>query len=324
MTPVFNGRAIVVMLALAPIALVKTPCPADPMFSGSAQSTESVVDDGDSGWIWSGLSPIEDVQLSNGTGHAGGFGSYGAYTFKGTGVKIYGMRAPSISIDGQAHKMGKVKVSIDGKDQGEYSEAHAANEYDYLIADVSGLPDGNHVVQLTATGGWIVIDSLKIAGGKSPSADGSDLSKTGYRIFPRSSPDKCIQTENDNKADGALIQIGVPDDHQVQVWRMASLGNNRYRISPADNPDEALTILTPDDQHKAPQAFIWKYTGAPSQQILLTPAGDGFYKVAPSNSPDMVLDVAGQIAKAGTPVLTFAWWGGPNQQWWIGKVADGN
>jgi hypothetical protein len=318
-----NGFSGVVMLGLAAMAPLRIPCAADPAFSGSTSSSASVVDDGDAGWVWSGLSAIEDAQLSNGTGHAGGFGSYGAYTFKGTGVKIYGMRGPSISIDGQSHKMGRVKVTVDGKDQGEYSEFHSVTEYDYLIADVSGLTDGNHVVQLSASGGWIVIDSLKIAGGKSASGDASELSKAGYRIFPRSSTDKCIETENNGTTDGALIQIASPAEHHVQVWRIASLGSNRYRISPADNPDEALTILAPDDQHKAPQAFIWKYTGAASQQILLLPSGDGFYKVAPSNSPDNVLDVAGQIPKSGTPVLCFPWWGGPNQQWWVAKVPDG-
>src|SRR5580704_15908284 len=59
-----------------------------------------IVDDADGAWTWSGMVPYSDTGLSHGTGHAGGPGAYGIYTFNGTGVDVYAMRATTVDVDG--------------------------------------------------------------------------------------------------------------------------------------------------------------------------------------------------------------------------------
>src|SRR5580704_11828638 len=73
-----------------------------------------VIDTTHSGWIWSGMSEYDDPAIASGKGRAGGPDSYAAYTISGTSVSIAMMQAPSISVDGRSHRMGKVKISIDG------------------------------------------------------------------------------------------------------------------------------------------------------------------------------------------------------------------
>src|SRR4051812_21070953 len=87
-----------------------------PTFGGAPVSTApdaAIVDDAAPGWIWSGMDSFEDPMLKGGSGHSGGPGSYGAYTFKGSYVAVYSMRAPNVEFAGRRHKVGRLRISID-------------------------------------------------------------------------------------------------------------------------------------------------------------------------------------------------------------------
>lgn len=140
----------------------------------AASNTEGgPVDD----WIWSGMVDYDDPELSTGHGHAGGPGSYGAYTFSGTGIEVYGVRCPVVSLDQKAHRTGKAKVSIDGKERTTVDLAAADIDYHHKIVGIAGLPSGNHVLEVEPVGGWIIIDTVKvIADAASPSGSAASSS----------------------------------------------------------------------------------------------------------------------------------------------------
>ncbi|MCW3059600.1 MAG: abfA [Capsulimonas sp.] len=122
----------------------------------------AVVKNDAAGWMWYGMEPYENPALPDGAAHTGGPGSYAMYTFQGSGVDVYGVSALSIVVDKRAHRVGKVKVTIDDQDQGTIDLGAKETDYHSKIFSVKGLAGGNHVIQISPVGGWSVIDSLEV------------------------------------------------------------------------------------------------------------------------------------------------------------------
>ena len=142
---------------------------------GAAQTSHAaIVDDADNGWTWSSMVSYPDIGLAKGTGHAGGSGSYGVYTFNGTGVEVFVMRGNSVNVDGHVHRMGKLKISVDGHVKGEVILAANAVDYNISAINVSGMPSKLHVLQLEPDAGWAVIDYIKVNADEDP----AEVSKT--------------------------------------------------------------------------------------------------------------------------------------------------
>ena len=137
-----------------------------PAFSGgaplSAESEAAIVDDAAPGWIWSGMDSFEDPLLKSGSGHSGGPGSYGAYTFKGSYVAVYSMRAPDIEFAGRRHKVGRLRISIDNVVQGGVLLYSGANEYNIEVFHAAGLSKKFHVLKVEPTGGWATVDYIAL------------------------------------------------------------------------------------------------------------------------------------------------------------------
>ncbi len=121
--------------------------------------------DGVAYWTWSGMVDYDDPDLSTGHGHAGGPGTYGAFTFSGTGVDVFAVKSPTVTVAQRAHRTGKVKISIDGKEKDTVDLAASDKDPHFKIASIGGLSSGNHVLEVEPVGGWIVIDSAKIVDG---------------------------------------------------------------------------------------------------------------------------------------------------------------
>jgi len=133
----------------------------------------TIVDDADSGWTWNQMTSLEDIGLAKGSGHAGGPGSYGVYTFSGTGVDIYVMRGSSVSVDGHVHRIGKLKISIDGHEKADVSLTATATDYNVSAFNVTGLPSKLHVLQIEPESGWAVVDYIRVSADGSPDANPS-------------------------------------------------------------------------------------------------------------------------------------------------------
>ena len=136
----------------------------------SAPTAPIIVDTTMPGWTWSGMQPSDD-DGQTGRGYAGGPGSYAVYSFTGTGIDVVVMRGPTVQVDGRRHKLGSLKVSIDGHLKALKPLSQTTVEDNATAFSASGLPAGLHVLELEPDAGWIVVESLKIYKGQIPDGD---------------------------------------------------------------------------------------------------------------------------------------------------------
>ncbi|BDI28344.1 hypothetical protein CCAX7_003950 [Capsulimonas corticalis] len=174
---------VAAVCALAGTTLGAAQAVTDPNVDGGAGSaaTGTVVKNDAAGWMWYGMIPYENAALPDGAAHAGGPGTYAMYTFQGSGVDVYGMRAMTVVADKRTHRTGKVTISIDDKEQGTIDLGDTNIDYHAKIFSITGLAAGNHVLQVNPVGGWAVVDSLVIssAPGETSSHDASAAAEVG-------------------------------------------------------------------------------------------------------------------------------------------------
>jgi len=156
-------------------------------------TSKEMTDTNAPGWVWNGMDTYEDSQLSRGAGKAGGSG-FGAYTFNGTGIAVYVMKAPNVTIDGRVHKMGRLRVLIDGNLKAAVAVSSTDTQYGYRAFTADGLSTGNHVLQLEPDAGWVVIDGIRVIGGvDTPDAQpGDPNSPTGSKATKGGQPQQIL------------------------------------------------------------------------------------------------------------------------------------
>ena len=119
-------------------------------------------------WTWSGMVDYDDPEIASGHGHAGGPGTYAAYTFTGGGVVIHAVKGLSVTVDHKTHRIGKLRISMDGKEIKTVDLASTDMDPNYQVLSVSNLSNAVHVLQVEPVGGWVVIDSATILNGSDP------------------------------------------------------------------------------------------------------------------------------------------------------------
>jgi len=138
--------------------------------TAASASNTTTIDDGVPGWVWAGMSEYDDSRLVGGTAHAGGPGTSGDYTFQGDSVRVLVMRGTVITVDGARHRLGKLRVSIDGNVKDTVDTSAIDDEYQTSVFSAAGLGPGNHVLTLESVGGWTVIDAIEVGGVESTAA----------------------------------------------------------------------------------------------------------------------------------------------------------
>jgi hypothetical protein len=271
----------------------------------------TTIDDGAPGWIWSGMQGIADRNLHDETGHAGGPGTYGEYTFTGTRVAVFGMAGPAAVTDGRPHKMGRARVSIDGVVRDTVSMARDTSQYDVRVATIDGLSPGNHVLQIAADGGWIVVDYIRTAtidatpkAAPRKEAIVSAVAEGNYRLIPKFAPDRCLEF-GPQSAHGVQLQIGAQNPAHEQIWHVTPLGRENYQIAPASDTGQMIWI----------PLILWQATSAPEQILHFTQIESGVFRIELSTNPDTVMDVSGASPTEGTPVIASKWGSYDNQKW---------
>jgi len=238
---------VIASLAILPFGLLSATSTvrADVVQPASSAGHASIVDDADSGWTWSSMAAYSDIGLAKGSGHAGGPGAYGVYTFNGTGVDIFVMRGSTVNIDGRTHRIGKLKVSIDGHEKAEVALSAAAADYNVSAFNVSGLPSKLHVLEIEPESGWAIIDYIKVSSdddpADSPATAGTSTGEAGDPGLLFSS--KLAQLYGVNTIEGRNnvsgfnenitpeLQMGIlPDDWGLSVINAHS-GNTAIRYS---------------------------------------------------------------------------------------------
>lgn len=144
--------------------------------SGEAAMASRLIDDTDQGWSWSDMTTMEDPGFTGGTAHTGGPGASGDITFTGTSIEIYVMRGSDVTVGDRTHKVGRLKVSIDGVPNQPISLTHPGTVYNYCAFSQTGLSAGKHDLRVEADAGWIVIDYIRANGGPEPPDSGSETS----------------------------------------------------------------------------------------------------------------------------------------------------
>lgn len=327
----------------------QTPPAAQPATVTAPESgQDGIVDDGAPGWIWNGMDEYDDPSLKGGSGHAGGPGGYGAYTFHGSEVEVYGMAAPTIDVDGQVHGMGRARLLLDGKLVGTVSDFKSSPQYGYRLFDVTGLSDGNHVLQVEADRGWIVVDYLRVidpdrqtapstvddkAASKSgapaekpadqpPSAAGPTIPGGYYKIELRTDIRKLLSVHTLNPANGSFTEVDTESRDRMQVWQVTPLSGGKYRISPASSPELALAVLSQMIRSVGYAVGTWSYADNPSCQWNLIPVASGFYEIESVGVPGYVVDLLFADDTDGSNLDLFNFHGGNSQEWAFAPVSQ--
>jgi hypothetical protein len=104
--------------------------------------TWSIIDDKDAGWAWNGWSPSNSASYYNGSIHValGGSGVYsGQHAFTGSTIEVYSAKSPNA---------GSIQVYIDGVSYGTFSLYNTSNQFQQLIASITGLTPTTHTILL--------------------------------------------------------------------------------------------------------------------------------------------------------------------------------
>lgn len=291
--------------------------------SASSTSKEpETIDDKSDGWTWKGMEEYDDIDLYKGSGHAGGPGTYTDYTFSGTGVVVYGMSAPSITLDGASHVMGSVNVWIDGKQVGTNSVFSKLPRFRFIDFKIDGFPEGSHILHVEPAGGWAVIDYIKTLHSPPPPPEDESAKDLGpvYRIIPRNSQTKCLEINPSGTINGAGLDIWEVNPTRLQTWHVTPIGSNLFKITPVNYSDEAAWIVPPSPDGKTMTAFLWTFSGKPQQELILTQNSDGWYKIASADNDNIVMDVFAQGSGDGTPVIGYQSNNQYNQQWYLQAI----
>jgi hypothetical protein len=308
--------AIAIAFSAASTYALEVPTP-----PASSASGGTLIDDTEAGWTWSGLVEYDDSQLHGGSGHAGGPGSYAVYTFHGTSVQVFAMRAPSITVDGRHHRVGSLEISIDDHVKAAEPLNSSTNDYGYQAFSESGLSNSMHVLKLDPQDGWVVIDYIKVNG--DPSADAPVDAKNAktaddeepliipegdYRICPRIAQGSNLDEKDWGTTDGNPLIIWKNGDHQKNQWfHIVPLGKGKYWMATLNAPQEAVTMLTPAQGETTIPAGQWRYTGHPAQIWSMIRTKDGWCRLSPSDAPSFALTVSGGVSGDGTFIICQRW-----------------
>jgi len=307
-------KVISAICSLASITMLAC-LPATAMNVSSATNA-GIIDDAAPGWIWSGMIEYNGDSLRGGAGHAGGPGSYGAYTFRGTRFQLFCLLPPSITVDGRVHKVGRVKVCVDGNAVNARQSPSVTGD-DVCVADISGLSDGNHVVQVSPDAGWIVVDYLQV---DAPDDTHVDPSRTAtkiasaipegtYSLRPRHN-----STRSFGSFDGKNVVTLGADGGRYGIVKLTPIDKNLYTISSV--VDKSLSFAMMNDPANGGYSIgLVSTPEIAAARWYITTDADGYCRISCAAQPDYVFDVSGDATDVGAAVIGYKWHGGPNQQW---------
>ena len=329
--------------------LVLTACMVTSLFSAcrlqaSPAPADVVVDDNAPGWMWSGAPEFSDPSLYGGSAHVCGPGGSGAYTFNGVGISVYVYQARSVEVDSHEHKIGRLKVSIDGAVDSVVSESALAEQYNVETVKIRGLKAGIHVLQVETEGGWVVVDYVKIAQPPviPPSSTDGDVAPDGhaagalsaapvvlanlpqgtYEILAAGNPSESLDVWSNTTDDGIPVRIYTLNTDQRQLnqrFQIVVAGGNIYRISPMNVPSKALTYSPASEGDLSSPAMIWAYQSVPAEHWMIFEVGHGTYRFSPSNAPNLALGVSSGAMVDAVRVNVTLWSASPSQLWVLKK-----
>lgn len=223
-------RVICSTLLLTSLSALQPSYSADtkPVKTDTVKKNPDIVNCRTLGWIWNGMADYNNKSLLEGLGKAGGPGSYAAYTFQGAGVEVHMMKAATIAVESKRHKIGSVKVKIDGVEKANVSLNSSTYDFDYLVYREDGLTPGYHVVEVRPDTGWVVMSYLKVL--PQPEKVSDEKSENTHVIVCHNSG-LALDVRDDASGAGAHItQEKVSAGRKQQQWQVKPAQDGYYKI----------------------------------------------------------------------------------------------
>jgi len=304
-------------ILLAIIAI--QPCAAQ----SAAATAPSNITDTASGWIWDHMASI-DPDSTTVSAHAGGPGSSGTYIFEGTGVLVYGPGEDIVQVGNAAHRTGRVRVTVDGVNEGEFADFTRGQAANAAICAVHNLQDGNHSLILEPVDAWGAVSGLSIE--HSPvaaaaAAPGNTIANGRYHIVA-STTGVVLDYKDNFDGDGAVVQMYTAVGTCNQMWWITRLPNGNYTIFANDKngtPGESLDCANGSGNDSTP-IDLWHYWGGACQQWIIHPIGGGQYSICTAavnlKGAHDAITGEGCTGASGAVVNLWPWTGAQCQQGW--------
>lgn len=132
-----------------------------------------------------------------------------------------------------------------------------------------------------------------------------------YRLIPRHSGGKALDTQSAGTANGTKLVSNTWSGGNSQKWVVNSVGTNQYTFTGVAS-GRAIDVnawSTADIQLQ-----IWDYFGNAAQSWTATSTDSNYYRLLNVNS-GKAMEVYGISTADGAAVYQHAWNGGDNQQW---------
>lgn len=325
----------------------------DPNTDAKNATLSGIIDDTTPGWIYNGMSSFEQPELKNGSAHAGGPGTYAAFTFNGTDVELYGITGSAIKVDEHIRRLGMVKVSIDGKPVAGANLHSKDINFNYNFATICKLPKGNHVLQIEPESGWIVIDYIKVSSSddslkvndvqkseqktngqqKSNQPSGSKnqtdlfvntsvIPDGDYYLISQVADEKYLESVNAGTDNNTHLDMSSFDQSHMQTWHVTRLNNGCYRITSAVNPNAAITFTPSTNGNMQPT--LWYFQGYRSQLLSIVLKKFSYYAIEmPNDAKETCLDATSSAWQDGAIVACKPYADEKSQVWKFVPVQSG-
>jgi hypothetical protein len=264
------------------------------------------------------MSACNDPAMSGSAAMAGGPSTDGTIPFHGGGVIVYGLTGATVQVDGHRHRIGSVRVSIDGQVRTMASMQRSDTEPDTDVTSVTGLPDGDHTLKIEPVGGWIAVNSIKVLPGATPTPsdkpaasakpdDGptlGDVPDGYYRLVPVNAPTMTLDVKDNKTFDGTPMQLwtGNTSIKQPNQWfYFTQVSSGHCRITPVSEPGESMSALPGGG------VALWHDAGNDAQLWLLIPLANGEWRLSPASQPDLALSLTAGRTDNGAPITAQTW-----------------
>jgi len=290
----------------------------------TAQTTPSAptaaIDDKAPGWMWDHMMSCDASGPPSVSAHAGGPGSSATYIFSGTGVTVSGISGSTVSVSNAIHRVGKIRVTLDGSVKGQFADAST-------IFSARNLADQNHSLILEPVDAWGAVSGLSIAhtaaSAGSLAVSGSDkLTTPGiYKIVPRTASDYCIDLYERTTVNGSKFVVYTSNNQLNQQFNVTHVGPGKYVFASLQIPTSTLSVL-PDPTTGVSYVGVWQYTRNAGQIWIVTLEPSGYYRISPSAAPTYAL-TCGQIDSLQGDLLFQLYTGAKEQDWQIIATTPG-
>jgi hypothetical protein len=318
MKVVCSGIAIIAVLSFVYIDRIVD---AQSLSTGSAPAT--VVDDKAPGWMWDHMLSCDASGPPLVSAHAGGPGSSATYIFSGTGITISGISGSTVSVCNTIHRVGKVRVTLDGSVVGQFADAST-------IVSAHNLADQNHSLIIEPVEAWAAVSGLSVEHAAVATNTSAAVTSSGadalttpgvYKIVPRVAPDYCIDLYERYTENGSKFVIYTSNNQKNQQFSPTHVGTGKYVFSSLQITTSALSVL-PDPTTGMPYIGVWQYMRNDSQTWILTLEPSGYYRISPLAEPAYAL-TCGQITPPQGDILLQQYTGAREQDWQITPTAPG-